>query len=211
MAILIVDDAVFMRIALKNILVKDCGIDSSDIHEAGNGVAALEKYCEIKPELVFLDTHMPDVSGLKVLKALTKIDPNAKVVVCMLADKQEEMPGFTDAGARGYVKKPPQPQQIVRAVEQVTGRKTQKAQPPHAATPSAKSKRDSASVQPVPVVEAASAEEQMRLLKGEINTLKEEVLALKQLFENLGTGGEAESLRQDILALGQLFEDSAKR
>ena len=201
MITLIVDDAVFMRMALKNILVKDCGIGSADIYEAGSGIEALELYCDLKPEIVFLDTHLPDVSGSKVQRALTKIDPYARVIACALADNREEMLELLSEGAKGYIAKPPQSQQVTQAIEQVTGRKIRRALPANIA----------GTAQPGQGREVPSAQEQMLLLKSEINTLKEEVLAMRQLFESLGTGGGAENLRRDLLALGQLFKDSDRR
>ena len=215
MIVLIVDDAVFMRMALKSILVRDCGIGSADIYEAGSGIEALELYCDLRPDIVFLDTHMPGVNGSKVLRALVKIDPDAKVVMCALAGNRAEMPELVGEGAKGYITKPPQPQQIMQAIEQATGRRVRKAQPINIVGVGMPGQQigpaEKAAAQPGHGGEASSALEQMQQLKNEINTLKEEVLALRQLFDNLDTGGEAENLKQDIFTLGQLLESSDRR
>jgi len=216
MVALIVDDAVFMRMALKNILIKDCGIDKADIYEAVDGAGALKQYCKAKPEIVFLDVHMPGQSAPKVVGELMKIDPNAKVVMCAVVGKREELLECAGAGARGYIKKPPQPEQMIQEIERVTGRKIKKPQPANAgdaAAPSEHSVRGNTGAYAQTLssgaqVKGPSPEEQMLALRGQIGVLREDVLALKQLFESIDTGGEFETLKQDVLELGQLFESS---
>ena len=218
MVVLIVDDAVFMRMALKNILLKDCGVAKADIYEANNGAKALELYREAKPEIVFLDVQMPGHSGPQVVEELMKIDPNAKVVMCALVGKKAEMTLCANAGARGYIKKPPQPERVIQAIEHVTGRKMKRVQPEAAkesATVNKRGKRAAKSPPPkAPTPDthekASPQEEQMIALKGEIDAVREEVLALKQLFERIDTGGAIENLTQEIIALGELFEESGK-
>ena len=215
MIVLIVDDAVFMRMALRNILARDCGVSSDDIYEAGSGIEALELYCDLRPDIVFLDTHMPGVSGSKVLRALIKIDPGAKVIMYALADNLEEMPELVGEGAKGYITKPPQPRQITQVIEQATGRKIRRALPINivgAPVPGQQTGRaEKAAAQPGHGEGVPSAQEQMQQLKSEISTLKEEVLALRQLFESLDTDAKAENLKQDILTFGRLFESSDRR
>ncbi|MCL2856537.1 MAG: response regulator [Oscillospiraceae bacterium] len=217
MVALIVDDAVFMRMALKNILLKDCGIDKADIYEANNGDGALKLYRQTKPEIVFLDVQMPGQSGPQLVEELMKIDPNAKIIMCALVGRKAEMVECADAGARGYIKKPPQPERVIQAIEHVTGRKIKRVQPEPPkesapANPQDKPAEKSPALQaPPPVaqeVEGPSPEEQVLALKGEIDAVREEVLALKQLFESIDTGGAIENLTQEVIALGQLFEGS---
>ena len=77
--ILIVDDAAFMRMMLKNVLLKNgyevCG-------EACDGEQALEKYKELKPDLVTMDITMPNCDGIEGLKRIMEYDVKAKVIMC---------------------------------------------------------------------------------------------------------------------------------
>ncbi|MBE3555389.1 MAG: response regulator, partial [Thermicanus sp.] len=75
--ILVVDDAAFMRMMIKDILTKN-GFEV--VGEATDGVQAVEKYQELKPDLVTLDITMPEMDGIEALKQIRKIDPQAKVI-----------------------------------------------------------------------------------------------------------------------------------
>ena len=85
MNILIVDDAMFMRTMLKSILAKS---GFNVVGEAGNGREALEKYKELKPDIVTLDITMPEVDGLQAVKDIIGYDHNAKVIMCSAMGQQ---------------------------------------------------------------------------------------------------------------------------
>ena len=76
--ILIVDDAAFMRMMIKNILIKE-GYEV--VGEAENGAQAVEKYKELSPDLVTMDITMPEKDGISALKEIMKINKVAKVVM----------------------------------------------------------------------------------------------------------------------------------
>ena len=77
--VLVVDDAAFMRMMVKDILSKN-GYEI--VGEAENGMKALEKYQELKPDLVTMDITMPEMDGITAVKEIKKVDPGAKVVMC---------------------------------------------------------------------------------------------------------------------------------
>lgn len=79
-SILICDDAAFMRMMIKDILVKN-GYNIAG--EAENGVKAVEKYQETKPDLVLMDITMPEMDGIQALKKIKAIDANASVVMAL--------------------------------------------------------------------------------------------------------------------------------
>jgi len=114
--ILIVDDARFMRMLLKDILVK-AGYDV--IGEAANGKEAIELYKKLKPDLVTMDIIMPDMSGVDVVRELKKIDPNVKVIMVTAIGQQALVEEAIEAGAKDYIVKPFQSSRVIEAVERV--------------------------------------------------------------------------------------------
>src|SRR5690606_16088287 len=101
--ILIVDDTLFMRTLLKNILFSG-GHDI--VGEAGDGDEAIAKYQELKPDLVTMDVVMPKVNGIEALKGIKTIDPNAKVVMCTAVGQEQMVKLAIKTGAKGYIVKP---------------------------------------------------------------------------------------------------------
>ena len=83
--VLVVDDAAFMRMMVKDILSKN-GYEV--VGEAENGMKALEKYQELKPDLVTMDITMPEMDGISAVKEIKKVDPNAKIVMCSAMGQQ---------------------------------------------------------------------------------------------------------------------------
>src|SRR5690625_5862260 len=84
-SVLIVDDAAFMRMMIKDILVKN---GYNVIGEAENGQVAVDKYQELKPDLVTLDITMPEKDGIQALKEIKEIDANATVIMCSAMGQQ---------------------------------------------------------------------------------------------------------------------------
>ena len=70
--ILIVDDAAFMRMMIKDILTKN-GYEVAA--EAENGKIAIDKFKEVSPDLTLLDITMPELDGIQALKGIKAIDP----------------------------------------------------------------------------------------------------------------------------------------
>ena len=101
--ILIVDDAVFMRMKLKDILEKN-GYEVAG--EAQNGQEAFDKYQAEKPDLVTMDITMPEVDGLQALKMIKQADANAKVVMCSAMGQQGMVKDAIKAGAVDIIVKP---------------------------------------------------------------------------------------------------------
>ena len=75
---MIVDDAAFMRVSIRNILTKN-GFEVAG--EAENGAVAVQKYAELKPDVVTMDITMPEMDGLAALKAIRQADPGAKIIM----------------------------------------------------------------------------------------------------------------------------------
>ena len=102
--VLVVDDASFMRVVLKETLVSNQL--ASKIYEAGDAVGAVQAYKQYKPDVVTMDINMPGADGIQALKAIMKMDPKAKVVMITSAEKKNIVQDAMKAGARDYVVKP---------------------------------------------------------------------------------------------------------
>ena len=113
-SILICDDAAFMRMMIKDILVKN-GYNIAG--EAENGVKAVEKYQETKPDLVLMDITMPEMDGIQALKGIKAIDPSANVIMCSAMGQQAMVIESIQSGARDFIVKPFQPDRVIEAVK----------------------------------------------------------------------------------------------
>ena len=111
--ILIVDDASFMRMMIKDALQKN-GYD--DLHEAADGVQACEKYEEIKPDIVFMDITMPNMDGLEALKTIKGKHPEAIVVMCSAMGQESMVIEAIKTGARDFIVKPFKPDRIMKTL-----------------------------------------------------------------------------------------------
>lgn len=116
--ILLVDDAAFMRMMLKDILVKN-GYEV--LGEAENGQKAVEKYKELEPDLVIMDITMPEMDGISAVKEIKKIDGNATVIMCSAMGQQAMVIEAIQSGAKDFIVKPFQADRIVEAVKKVIG------------------------------------------------------------------------------------------
>ncbi len=114
--ILIVDDAAFMRMMLKDILTKN-GFEV--VAEAADGVQAVEKYVETKPDLVTMDITMPEMDGIMALKEIRRIDPDAKVIMVSAMGQQAMVIDAIQAGAKDFIVKPFQADRVLEAVTKV--------------------------------------------------------------------------------------------
>lgn len=116
--ILVVDDAAFMRMMIKDILTKN---GYNVVGEAENGAKALEKYTELKPDLVLMDITMPEVDGIQALKNIKGSDPNACIIMCSAMGQQAMVIEAIQGGAKDFIVKPFQPDRVLEAVKKVIG------------------------------------------------------------------------------------------
>ena len=116
--ILICDDAAFMRMMIKDILTKN-GYNIAG--EAENGIKAIEKYAEVKPDLVLMDITMPEMDGIEALKRIKAADPNASVIMCSAMGQQAMVIESIQAGAKDFIVKPFQADRVIEAVQKVVG------------------------------------------------------------------------------------------
>ncbi|MBE3555468.1 MAG: response regulator [Firmicutes bacterium] len=116
--VLVVDDAAFMRMMVRDILEKN---DYEVIGEAKDGNEAIEKYQELHPDVVMLDITMPEMDGLTALKQIRAIDPNAKVIMCTAMGQQAMVLDAITAGAVDFVVKPFAAERVLTALRRAVG------------------------------------------------------------------------------------------
>jgi two-component system, chemotaxis family, chemotaxis protein CheY len=111
--VLVVDDAAFMRKMVSDALAKG---GHEVVGEAGNGVEAIARFQELKPDLMTLDITMPEKDGLTALAEIVAADPSARVVMCSALGQESKVLEAIKLGAKDFVVKPFQPDRVIEAV-----------------------------------------------------------------------------------------------
>ena len=116
--ILIIDDAAFMRMMLKDILMEG-GYDIAG--EIEDGKEAVKAYEKLKPDLVTMDIVMPEVGGINAVKEIIKIYPQAKIIMVSALGQQALVKEAIQAGAKGFIVKPFKPEKVIEEVKKILG------------------------------------------------------------------------------------------
>ncbi|KGR82207.1 response regulator [Lysinibacillus odysseyi] len=114
--VLIVDDALFMRVAIGNML-KEWGFEV--IGEASNGRQAIEKYRELQPDLVTMDITMPGMSGLDAVKQIIPEFPDAKIIMITALGHQRLVIDAIEYGAKDFITKPFTPEKLKAVIDNI--------------------------------------------------------------------------------------------
>ncbi len=111
--IMIVDDAAFIRMMLKDILSKN-GFEI--VGQAENGLKAIDEYKDLKPDLVLMDITMPELNGVEATKKIREMDPGARIVICSALAQAQTVLEAIQAGARDYIVKPFEEEKVIRII-----------------------------------------------------------------------------------------------
>ncbi len=111
--IMVVDDAAFMRMMVKNALAQG---GYTDVIEAADGQEAVKTYSEQKPELVLMDITMPNMDGLEALKKIKELDSDSQVVMCSAMGQESMVIEAIKSGANDFIVKPFKPERILKTV-----------------------------------------------------------------------------------------------
>jgi len=111
--VMLVDDAAFMRMMLKDILSNN---GYQIVGEAENGMVAVQKYSDLKPDITIMDITMPEMDGLQAVKEIRSKDPQAKVIMCSAMGQQAMVIEAIQSGAKDFVVKPFQADRVLEAV-----------------------------------------------------------------------------------------------
>ncbi len=114
--VLVVDDAAFMRVTIKNMLEKN---GFSVVGEAENGKVAIHRYHELKPDIVTMDITMPEMDGLAALKTIMQLNPDARIVMMTAMGQQGMVKEAVMAGAKGFIVKPFKEETVVTALSKL--------------------------------------------------------------------------------------------
>ncbi|WP_164219612.1 response regulator [Virgibacillus sp. YIM 98842] len=115
-AILVVDDAKFLRITLRKLLEKD---NHEVVGEAKNGKEAITLYKNLSPDLVIMDLTMPVMNGIDAMKAIMEIDSKANIIVCSAIGEQKVVVQAIEAGGKDFILKPFEESRILETVRRV--------------------------------------------------------------------------------------------
>ena len=115
--VLIVDDAMFMRAMIKDILLNAGGYEI--VGEAQDGEEAIKMHEQFHPELLTMDIVMPNVDGIEATRRIIEKDPSVKIVMCSALGQQQMIIAALEAGAREYIVKPFQPLIVTKAIKKV--------------------------------------------------------------------------------------------
>ena len=116
--IMVVDDAAFMRMMVKNALAQG---GYTDVIEATDGQDAVKIYGEQNPDLVLMDITMPEMDGIQALKKIKESDPGAMVIMCSAMGQQAMVIESIQSGAKDFIVKPFQADRVIEAVKKVVG------------------------------------------------------------------------------------------
>ena len=112
--ILLADDLSFMRMVQKEIL-EEKGFEI--VAEASDGLEAIEKYEQTRPDIIILDITMPNMNGLDAMHKIFDIDPKARIIMCSALGQQQLIVEAIKAGVKDFIVKPFKPERILSAIE----------------------------------------------------------------------------------------------
>lgn len=116
--IMIVDDAAFMRMMIKDTLLKN---GYENIIEAADGEIAVQSYKAEKPDLTLMDITMPNKNGLEALKEIKEMDPSAKIVMCSAMGQESMVVEAIRSGAKDFIVKPFKAERVLKTVQGILG------------------------------------------------------------------------------------------
>ncbi|MCL2188889.1 MAG: response regulator transcription factor [Defluviitaleaceae bacterium] len=119
MTVLIAEDTAILRMTMKNILIRFCGITSDCIHEAEDGIQAIKTYNMVQPDIAFMDISMPKINGEIAIKQLLSIDPNAKIIILTGSRDERDVIDCIKSGATDYLLKPLLPKRVQDAIRRL--------------------------------------------------------------------------------------------
>ena len=116
--VMIVDDAIFMRKVLREILTEN---SYEVVGEVNRGTDVLDKFKEWKPDLVTMDIMLPGIDGIDAVREIMKVDKDARIVMISALGQDELVDEALKAGAKGFIVKPFIPSQVIDVIKKILG------------------------------------------------------------------------------------------
>ncbi|SFC91515.1 response regulator [Clostridium uliginosum] len=114
--VLIVDDSMFIRVTLRTMLEKN---GFKVVGEAENGRVAIDKYKELKPDIVTMDITMPEMEGIESLQKIIEIDPDAKVIMLSAVGQEDNVKTSIMLGAKTFIVKPFKEEHLLKVLNKI--------------------------------------------------------------------------------------------
>ncbi len=113
-SVLIIDDAMFMRRLLKDMIERDgyCEV----VGEGANGYEAINKAKELQPDIITMDIIMPELDGIDAVKEILVVSPMSKIIMISSVGNHKVVNDAIDAGAFDYLVKPLNKEEISRVI-----------------------------------------------------------------------------------------------
>jgi len=115
--VLIADDHAIVRKGMRALLATEADIEV--VGEAGTGQVAIEQYHALHPDVTLMDIEMPEVDGIEAIWRIVAGDPQARILVLTSFATDDKVLPAVKAGARGYLLKDSDPEELVQAIRQV--------------------------------------------------------------------------------------------
>jgi len=113
--VLVVDDALYMRTMIRDILTNSGRFEV--VGEASNGREAVDRYIELKPDLVTMDIVMPELDGIEATREILSRNPGAAIVMCSALGQEALVIESITAGAKDFIVKPFTPEKVLKVVD----------------------------------------------------------------------------------------------
>jgi two-component system chemotaxis response regulator CheY len=120
-SVIIVDDAEFMRLMLKDIVTE---MDLQVLGEGANGAEAVDLYQKLQPDLVIMDITMPEMDGIDALREIIQQDDTARVIMIAALGQKDKVLESIQAGACDFLIKPFEPERVKATISEVLQRAT---------------------------------------------------------------------------------------
>jgi two-component system, NarL family, invasion response regulator UvrY len=119
--VMLVDDHAVVRMGFK--LLLEAATDVKVVAEAENGEQAIKLYGEVHPDVVVVDITMPGIGGMEAIERIMAKDPQARILVLSAHEDSVHPKRVLNAGALGYLTKRSAPEELIKAIRTVAGRK----------------------------------------------------------------------------------------
>lgn len=113
--VMVVDDSLFMRMILKEIIEKQP--DAGVVGEAVNGMQAIEMYSLLQPDIIFMDITMPDMDGIEAAKEIIKLGKPYIIMCSAIIGQKPIIEECLMAGAKDFITKPFKEEQVIKSLE----------------------------------------------------------------------------------------------